>query len=113
MSDFIAGPSGLIRVEVPEYRQDGRQFTPSNGTEGMDFMAQFCDRCSRENEAKEIRCPILTASMMGEGPAEWVYQNEQPLCTKFLSREDAAKKAWETRRKREAKKHEDQGLLEF
>lgn len=36
-----------------------KYYMPSNGTEGMIFMAEFCDKCY-----KQPNCTILTNSMV-------------------------------------------------
>lgn len=60
------------------------KYRPSNGTMGMAFMANFCDRCS-------IRgiCRILPKTMAyhvddPEYPDQWTYDEEgYPTCTAF------------------------------
>ncbi len=65
-------------------------YRPSSGTEGADFMAQWCDRCKRD-EAFQAgdgdSCSIAAASLVyrvgdDEYPKEWVY-NPRPCCTVF------------------------------
>lgn len=58
-----------------------RPYQPSNGTEGMEFMSRWCDRCKREEKYRltdsgEDSCPILLATLIyqtkDEGyPSEW------------------------------------------
>ena len=62
--------------------QRTRKYRPSNGSEGMDFMARFCDRCKREAKYRRTDdgadgCPIIAATMCYEiedekYPPEWV-----------------------------------------
>ena len=63
-------------------------YMPSNGTEGMLFMAQFCDNCY-----KEKNCTILTKGLCGEQPKQWVYDvDNNPTCTSFNSGRPKRKK---------------------
>jgi hypothetical protein len=58
-----------------------KNYTPSNGTDGMIFMSNWCDNCS-----KEKRCPILTDKLLNgydSKKKEWVYQDNKPICTAF------------------------------
>lgn len=74
---------GVVAVTKP--------YRPSNGTEGMDFMAQFCDRCRRDanyDNGKGPGCQILAASMayqFGESgyPPEWIEDEQGSRCTAF------------------------------
>ena len=76
-----------------------KKYRPSNGYEGADFMAHFCDRCKRD-EAFQAgtgdSCPIVAATMAysvndPEYPSEWVYDAEgYALCTAFEALERAA-----------------------
>lgn len=64
----------------------GESFQPSNGTEGMIFIGEFCDTCYHDR-CKE--CMIAGMTMVfnpgdTEYPKEWVYSNEGwPICTKY------------------------------
>lgn len=68
-----------------------KPYQPSNGTEGMYFMAKFCDQCIHENPSPDVdpKCDIITCSMcfsIGDPgyPKEWIYDdNDKPCCTKF------------------------------
>jgi hypothetical protein len=75
-----------------------RKFRPSNGTEGMIFVENFCDHCKHEkfchtNNDNDKKCDILTNSMMHnvdepEYPAELIYGDDgQPTCTKYIYRQ--------------------------
>lgn len=61
-----------------------RKYRPSNGTEGMSFMAAFCDQC-----AVRGICRILPRTMGHnvddpEYPEQWTYDAEgDPTCTSF------------------------------
>ena len=65
-------------------------YHPSNGTEGMSFMEDFCLQCIHDNPDLDSpkKCEILTATMCfyptdPEYPKEWIYKNGYPVCTKF------------------------------
>lgn len=68
-----------------------KKYRPSNGTEGMAFMSEFCDTCIHENAVpdKKPNCEIMTNSMcLGiddkDYPSEWTYDKDgKPICTKF------------------------------
>jgi hypothetical protein len=56
---------------------EAENYFPSNGTEGMEFIAKYCDNCY-----KEKYCIILTNSMIGKEPKQWIYdKNGNPYCT--------------------------------
>ena len=55
-----------------------KQYYPSNGTEGMEFMSEFCDNCYKSRS-----CTILTRSLIGIHPTQWVYKDDKPTCTSF------------------------------
>ena len=60
----------------------GTKYIPSNGTEGMIFMAEFCDKCYKRHS-----CTILTKSLIGQQPKQWVYDDEdKPTCTSFSAK---------------------------
>jgi hypothetical protein len=59
-----------------------KPYRPSNGTEGMEFDARFCDRCKRDAKYRRTQngedgCPIVAAAHCYElddpkYPKEWV-----------------------------------------
>jgi phosphoribosyl 1,2-cyclic phosphodiesterase len=63
-----------------------KPYIPSNGTEGMMFTGKFCDNCSRDTSGRggKTYCNILTKSLIGIQPKQWVYDNEKPVCTSFV-----------------------------
>lgn len=75
-------------------RQPGEPYRPSSGTEGMAFLAHYCDVCKHDNysdEHPERGCDILAESY-GDGAAEWIWvegksrgwsDNLVPFCTHF------------------------------
>ena len=73
-----------------------RPYRPSNGTEGLAFEADFCDRC-RRGRGREPACRIWAAALSlhtGERgfPSEWVDDPDLgPLCTAFDDASSPAK----------------------
>ena len=71
-----------------------RPYRPSNGTEGMDFMEEWCFRCKREPEDPTVPgCPILSDTFFYEKsdpryPKEWVRDEQGPRCTAFDAKGD-------------------------
>lgn len=68
------------------------KYRPSNGSEGIAFMEQFCGRCERDAAYRAgtgDSCPIAAITMAlrvdhPDYPAEWQYgPDEQPTCTEF------------------------------
>jgi hypothetical protein len=64
------------------------QFYPSNGTEGEIFISKWCENCKRDpasrNSEAKTQCAILTNSLIGKQPKQWIYQDEKPVCTSFV-----------------------------
>ena len=74
----------------------GEPYQPSNGIEGMAFMDDFCDQCSRDEKYKETQaaedgCGILVRTLVlsiGDPgyPTEWIYDGDgRPTCTAFIT----------------------------
>lgn len=67
-------------------------YRPSNGSEGMDFMAHFCDRCTKDAAFRAgtgDSCPIAAATLAfqigdPEYPKEWVQTDGVACCTAFV-----------------------------
>jgi hypothetical protein len=60
-------------------------YRPSNGSEGMDFMGCWCERCAKHRGG---RCGILGRTMIcspgdAKYPTEWRYVDGRPTCTAF------------------------------
>lgn len=67
-------------------------YRPSNGTEGDIFRAQFCDRCTRQDEPCEILGRTLWLLEDDPNyPTEWVCDvgpwPGNPRCTAFVERQ--------------------------
>lgn len=68
-----------------------KKYRPSNGTEGMWFISEFCEHCRRENpgDVETRKCKILTKTMLydvneKDYPKEWTYDEKgDPTCTKY------------------------------
>ena len=70
-----------------------RPYKPSNGCEGMDFMDEFCHRCTKDAKYRATQdvadgCPIVATALLFEPadpryPKEWVTDEDGPRCTAF------------------------------
>jgi hypothetical protein len=66
-----------------------RKYRPANGTEGMEFMAKFCDRCQVEVDSGLNGCDIRIETMIyetdvSEYPSEFIINDEgQAECLGF------------------------------
>jgi hypothetical protein len=77
-----------------------RPYRPSNGTEGLDFQEEFCDRCRRDaeyrrTEAGRDSCPIVSAALTylpehPSYPVEWVQDESGARCTAFEPMDEPA-----------------------
>lgn len=68
-----------------------RPYRPSNGSEGLWFQGEFCDRCSRWSE--ETGCDIANRTFWHqidepEYPKEWVEGDDGPRCTAFERKQE-------------------------
>lgn len=64
-------------AEIQADAKDQRPF--SNGTEGYTWMAYWCDECTKNDEGRELWCPLLTVALLGKTPAEWIEQPWQQI----------------------------------
>jgi hypothetical protein len=69
-----------------------KKYRPSNGSEGILFEENFCDKCKNETWNPETnkgkQCEILGCMMLfninePEYPSELVYKDDKPTCTAF------------------------------
>lgn len=70
-------------------------YRPSNGTEGADFMDEWCNRCARDAAFREDPdncdgCSIAAATFAfeidhPEYPKEWITDEKGPRCTAFTT----------------------------
>lgn len=90
-------PSGLPAAGEEEWPlcMAGKPYRPSNGTEGMCFMGEWCDCCARDEKFRETQdgadsCPIAAATFVyavddPKYPKEWVYDAKgHPICTAWV-----------------------------
>lgn len=69
-----------------------RLYRPSNGTEGVAFMARFCECCERDaamREYGEEGCPIVAMALCvdvddPDYPREWRHSATGPICAAFV-----------------------------
>ena len=67
------------------------KYRPSSGTEGADFMSNWCYRCERDRDYRDNdgdSCPIAAAALCyelsdPEYPDAWRYERGEPVCTAF------------------------------
>ena len=63
-------------------------YFPSNGTDGYEFMANWCEFCIHDpypDDPEDVQgtCPHIIDSLCGEAPEPWVRVNGYPLCQEF------------------------------
>ena len=68
-------------------------YRPSNGTEGMAFQNQFCDRCAKNPISMDAKnqCNILLKTLIYDVsdkkyPKQWHYTENGPICSSFRER---------------------------
>jgi hypothetical protein len=71
-------------------------YQPSSGTEGADFMEDFCFQCIKcpIDPGAGHQCGIMLRTMLHdtkdkEYPKQWRYVDDKPVCTSFKSREES------------------------
>jgi hypothetical protein len=84
-------------IPIADYR--GKQYQPSNGTEGSCFHEEWCCKCKHDKAMNgtvawdaagpDDYCPTLGESFQGEGTEAWIFgEDGWPKCTKFISVDD-------------------------
>lgn len=73
----------------------GRQWIPSNGTEGHSFLESACGNCQRDKSMREgvdldecddnEKCEIIAASFRGEA-VEWRVDKDEVFCISFVEK---------------------------
>lgn len=74
----------------------GRQWTPSNGTEGYSFLESACGNCARDKAMREgvdlddcddnEKCEIIAASFRGQA-VEWrIDDSDEVFCISFVEK---------------------------
>lgn len=66
-------------------------YRPANGTEGDEFISQWCDRCVRGKTGDP--CAILGDTLFLDAddpdyPREWIEDDDGPRCTAFAASQD-------------------------
>lgn len=80
---------------IPIHEYAGKQYQPSNGSEGIWFMDVWCSNCARDNEMNgsipqytggpDDHCKHLGDSFIGDGSPEWVFDDKgHPICKQFV-----------------------------
>ena len=84
-----------------------KPYLPSNGTEGMWWTEQWCDRCSRRalNPNAKTQCVHEFRALFGEDNKRWYYVDGVPTCLAFRDRK--------LKRKRYSKKPDKNQMLLF
>jgi hypothetical protein len=71
--------------EAFEHAADEPAF--SNGTEGYEWMGNWCDRCVHDKPARQDDpgngCPLILVAMMSRTPAEWIEQERFGLADRY------------------------------
>lgn len=70
-----------------------KKYQPSNGTEGMYFIEEYCMNCihCHPHPEKQPQCDILCRTLMydindPEYPNEWIYNSlNEPMCTAHVN----------------------------
>ena len=81
---FSAPPPLIAETPVPA---EHRKYRPSNGTIGMSFMSEFCDKCAVRSICR-ILPKVMTCNVDDpQYPEQWTYDAEgNPTCTSFTDR---------------------------
>lgn len=67
----------VVSIDYEDAYKRSREGVPfSNGTEGYGWMANWCDRCTRDapfrNGIASTGCPLILISLSERTPAEWL-----------------------------------------
>ena len=68
------------------------KYRPSNGAEGDSFMANYCEKCAKDDIDNRVMCLIIARTMAYDVddpkyPSEWVRDGDEVKCTAFQERE--------------------------
>jgi len=78
---WVVNHAGFLS-ERPKQR---REYTPSSGTEGLDFTAKWCEQCDRDKDQKcsvlmsEMNCSVLITDDKGQ----WFKHENKAFCAVF------------------------------
>jgi hypothetical protein len=106
-----------LRPEVVEHSQSSsdivhklpKMYSPSNGTEGMDFCSHWCEMCDRDKN-KSKGCHVLMKALVGKTP-HWIEHERQGVCTSFVPLKTSSKPTIEQSRKRSLERKGQLNLL--
>lgn len=62
--------------------ENPRQYNPSNGTSGMNFLYRWCENCDRDKNKTKI-CPVLQKGLTDQTP-HWIKHEGTEVCTSFI-----------------------------
>jgi hypothetical protein len=86
-----------------------KPYIPSNGTEGMWFISEWCENCIKHsiNPEAKTQCIHLLRSFIENENGQWFYTIKNgaviPECRAFRSRKEAYKKRYAQRYARQMK----------
>jgi hypothetical protein len=80
---WVFNPPASTKDSDPGVDVNEKPYLPSNGADGYEFTARYCDRCRHDLEAGPEGCGILALALIGEQPEEWRWISGVPTCTKF------------------------------
>jgi hypothetical protein len=106
-----------LRPEVVQHAQldsdaidkNHKIYSPSNGTEGMDFASHWCEMCDRDKD-KNNGCRVLMLALCGSTP-HWIQHEGQGICTSFVPFKVRSKSAVEETAKRSLERKGQLNLL--
>lgn len=106
-----------LRPEVVEHSQSSsdivhklpKMYSPSNGTEGMDFCSHWCEMCDRDKDKSKV-CHVLMKALVGKTP-HWIEHEGQGVCTSFVPLKTQSKGAIEQRQQRSLERKGQLNLL--
>jgi hypothetical protein len=58
-------------------------YMPANGTEGDIFESHWCCNCDFVPDIETGECHVLMNAFSGVQPKEWIYHDNEPICTAF------------------------------
>ena len=100
----------ILRPEVVEHGQfstdivekDPKGYSPSNGTEGMDFCSHWCEQCDRDKD-KNKGCYVLMQAL-ADKTSHWIVHEGQGVCTSFVPLKEVSKSTIESAQRRSLEK---------
>lgn len=62
--------------------ENPRQYNPSSGTSGMEFISRWCKNCDRDKNKTKV-CPVLHQALNDKTP-HWIKTEGKEICTSFI-----------------------------